>query len=175
MNLWHQKLIRQLFRKNVPLSSQAHGLTTTLIISHHKIGSQGTASSGISENYLDILAERPITKQANDFLKNIDNRALVVQAEIILAIIQREVIKANTSIELPPIAAFSGEDGSLLLEWIFPDFRIGFNLEVDDKDRGWYLASKPTAGGIIASGFLDGVNLPSLITWLISFATLRLI
>lgn len=137
------------------------------------IGSQGTTSTRVSENYLNVLEERDVTRKAREFLKSFENKALVLQAENILAIILAEVILSNPQFELPPVVAYQGDDGALLLEWIYPDFRIGFSLEVDEKDWGWYLASKPTAGGIVASGFLAGVNLRSLISWLINFAMLR--
>jgi hypothetical protein len=33
------------------------------------------------------------------------------------------------------------ENGSVLLEWVFPDFRIGFNIEPTSEESGWYMVS----------------------------------
>ena len=40
------------------------------------------------------------------------------------------------------------EDGSVLVEWIFPGVRIGLNIEKDKKESGWHVVSRQiTASG----------------------------
>ena len=49
---------------------------------------------------------------------------------------------------LPQIYAHKEEDDSIVVEWIFPDFRIGLNIEKDKKESGWHVVSKQiTASG----------------------------
>jgi len=47
-----------------------------------------------------------------------------------------------------PIHAYEEEDGSIVVEWIFPDMRIGLNIEKDKNESGWHVVSKQiTASG----------------------------
>lgn len=58
----------------------------------------------------------------------------------------------NFNIEnLPKIYAFNLEDGSLLIEWIFDDLRIGFNIEPIKTESSWYLVTNKNLGEINAS------------------------
>jgi hypothetical protein len=134
---------------------------------------QGTSGSRIGESFFDIISFSDVTEVAREFLKSVQNRDHVVNADKILAIVQSEIIKSQLQIKLPKISAFLGENGALLLEWIFNDFRIGFNFEVNENESGWYMASKPSTGGIVASGLLSGINLQGLIAWLVFFAISR--
>jgi hypothetical protein len=53
--------------------------------------------------------------------------------------------------DIPPICAHLSEDGSVLLEWIFSDFRIGFNIEPNPDESGWHLISNKRLGEIAVS------------------------
>lgn len=71
---------------------------------------------------------------------------------------------------LTPLRAWSVEDGSILVEWIFTDFRIGFSIEPDPDDSSWYLVSNQSLGDIGASGYLTNKNVDTLVLWLLNFA-----
>jgi len=132
--------------------------------------SQGTSGTRIEENFFDVIALNNVTEAAREFLNSVQNKDQVARANEMLSIIQSEVIKLQPPMTLPPISAFQDENGALLLEWIFNDFRVGFNLEMDENESGWYLASKPSSGGIVASGLLTGIDQRGLVAWLIYFA-----
>jgi len=70
---------------------------------------------------------------------------------------------------LPPLKAFNLEDGSVLIEWIYPDFRVGFSIEENKKESGWYLVSNKKLGEISASGFLESIDINRLVLWLLNF------
>jgi hypothetical protein len=72
---------------------------------------------------------------------------------------------------LPPVRAFNVDDGSVLIEWIFADFRIGFNIEPNPQDSNWYLVSNKKFGEIGASGFMSGAEIETKksVVWLLSF------
>lgn len=53
---------------------------------------------------------------------------------------------------LPRLHAFNVEDGSLLIEWIFDDFRIGFGIEPIPSESSWYLVSNARLGDINLAG-----------------------
>ena len=63
------------------------------------------------------------------------------------------------------------DDGSVLIEWIADNMRIGFGVELDPAESGWYLVTKPELGNIGASGVLEGLDLGWLATWLIAFVS----
>jgi hypothetical protein len=71
---------------------------------------------------------------------------------------EREGREPNDMPPLPPLRACVDIDGSVLLEWIFPDFRVGFNIEPDPQDSGWHLVSNKKVGEITASGQLTNTS-----------------
>ncbi|MDE0187331.1 MAG: hypothetical protein OXP71_17980 [Candidatus Poribacteria bacterium] len=56
---------------------------------------------------------------------------------------------------LPQIHAFSIQDGSLLIEWIFDDFRVGFSIEPIPSESSWYLVSNAKLGDISVAGHIS--------------------
>lgn len=71
--------------------------------------------------------------------------------------------------DLPSLNAFFVEDGSILIEWIFSQFRVGFVVDPELNDSSWYLVSNNDMGDINASGFIVTKDLNRLVLWLISF------
>ena len=53
---------------------------------------------------------------------------------------------------LPNLLAFDVEDGSILIEWIFDDFRVGFGIEPTLSESSWYLVSNIRLGDINLAG-----------------------
>lgn len=53
---------------------------------------------------------------------------------------------------LPRLHTFDLEDGSLLIEWIFDDFRIGFGVEPTPSESSWYLVSNARLENINQAG-----------------------
>jgi hypothetical protein len=70
---------------------------------------------------------------------------------------------------LPSLRAFNEEDGSVLIEWIFADFRIGFTIECNPEESGWYLVSNKKLGEISASGYILNIDIDKLILWLLNY------
>ena len=56
---------------------------------------------------------------------------------------------------LPQLHAFAVQDGSLLIEWIFDDFRVGFSIEPIPSDSSWYLVSNEKLGDINVAGHIS--------------------
>ena len=69
--------------------------------------------------------------------------------------------------KLPPVRAFEPEDDSLLIEWIFPHHRVGFSIESDRQESGWFLVSDKSAQSINAWGYLPDENIEWLMSWLL--------
>lgn len=120
-------------------------------------------------NLSTFFARRDIFRAVNTIVQSFENAEIKLVAEKILRLISNELDKQEKIPQFTPLYGFTSDDGSLLLEWIFDDFRVGFNLEQDPNKSSWYLVSKASAGGINASGYLHGINLQSLISWLVPF------
>lgn len=72
--------------------------------------------------------------------------------------------RIETSGYLPPLKIRWIDDESVLIEWIFKDFRIGFSIELVVSESSWYLVSNDNLGEVSAGGDL---NLPD-VDWLLS-------
>lgn len=108
-------------------------------------------------NIVQQNSDRVIKEAAKRLLGNIHN--LVVRLQ-----------DAGTDFSrLPALNAFNPEDGSVLIEWTFPDYRIGFTFEQEEQESGWYLVSNVNLGQINASGYLSTVDNKMLLLWLLGF------
>jgi hypothetical protein len=116
---------------------------------------------------LSFAGESDPLRQPREIIPRVDNRCVAEQLERLLSIIgqmiqlvkqEREGREPNDMPPLPPLRACVDIDGSVLLEWIFPDFRVGFNIEPDPQDSGWHLVSNKKVGEITASGQLTNTS-----------------
>jgi hypothetical protein len=118
-----------------------------------------------------------LVRPAWDATYQTENPEVAQRARKLLLVIQEVITTFAEQLrldpdQLDPLHMFKDTDGSLLIEWIFPDFRIGFAIEVNIVDSGWYLASNRTLGNIAASGSIAGANIRGLVSWLVYFALL---
>lgn len=93
-----------------------------------------------------------------EVLPQIENPSVAEQTESLLSAIQWMIQQMSTRREglndIPPLHAHIDADGSVLLQWIFPDFRVGFNIERVPENSGWHLVMNKKAGDFTASGSL---------------------
>lgn len=91
----------------------------------------------------------------------------------VLLAIHKALIRYNEeSYELghiPPLRVDSIEDGSILIEWIFDDFRIAFSLESNLEESSWYLMSNERLRNVIESDYLKDEDLDLLLDKLIYY------
>ena len=115
------------------------------------------------------MANSFVTLPAREVARTFPDERIAKDAQHILEWIRVAINRQSYLGALPPIRAFTAEDGSLLIEWIFDDFRVGFSLEQNQEDSGWFLVSKPEKGGIAASGSLVKAKARNIISWLVNF------
>ena len=72
---------------------------------------------------------------------------------------------------LPQVRAYAPDDGSILIEWNFDNFRINFNIEKDNSENSWHLISN-NFGEVSASGYIRSGNIEPIIVWLFCFIIL---
>ena len=114
------------------------------------------------------------TRTAWNAIRQAENREVARVARRLLYTIQQVLLLLEQlGLDLhqfPPLHALNVDDGSILIEWIFADFRIGFSVEPEPEESGWYLVSNGNLGRIGASGYTSNVNVKALVLWLVSFA-----
>ncbi len=121
-----------------------------------------------------LLTDAGLIEQALNTVCKSEN-AIIRDQAVKLLFLFRDLFKSfqaasvDTS-RLPPLQAAIVEDGSILIEWIFPDFRMGFNIEQDTKNNSWFLVSSKKLDEFSSSGYLSTRNLRSTILNLLKFA-----
>lgn len=119
---------------------------------------------------------RDLTRLAWKVTQQAEDEKVADQARGILLIIE-EIISASPNFkpdDLPYLRASEAEDGSMLIEWIFDDFRIGFSIEPTSDKSSWYVVSNSRLGEISACGYIpqSESHNTSLILWLFNFVIL---
>ena len=139
----------------------------------HFIPANETIGGSIASKSLTFESQLNITDTTMSVIRENPNLEIVKEAKNILLTI-KEIIFLYRFLGfdlnyLPCLYARNVDDGSLLIEWIFSDFRIGFSIEPILKDSSWHLVSKENLGAISASGYISSESRNSIIQWLISF------
>lgn len=126
-----------------------------------------------SVNFLPVSLGSGVLRRAWEFTHDLDDEVVKEQATKLLSAIQ-EILSLIQEIQpdlshIPPLRSFVVDDGSILFEWIFNDYRIGFGIEPDPDESSWYLVTNQKLGSISAAGYMSADDLPRLVTWLLGF------
>jgi len=135
-----------------------------------------TATVGSARLYRHVIRlprASGLLEKAWSAIPEIENQEIAAEATRLLTAIDQTVQTFQESrVDLsgvPPLQLFRPDDGSILFEWIFDDFRVGFSIEPNPEESSWYLVSTPNLGEISASGRLTGIEIKMLTVWLLSF------
>jgi hypothetical protein len=123
-------------------------------------------------NYLPVLSKRDTLELAKNMIHKLADNNLLQQAAKLLLVIQNALNTQpflNIISCIPYLHAATPEDGSVLFEWIFKDYRIGFHIEPNPQESSWSLVTKENLGEIIASGSITDIDLRKLVSWLLYF------
>lgn len=93
------------------------------------LSSEGPNPTQAAKEVISRIKNETVRKQAQKIISAIDNTLHMIHQE-------RPDITRIPILYTHPI-----EDEAVLIEWIFRDFRIGFNVEPDPKDTGWHIVS----------------------------------
>ncbi len=75
--------------------------------------------------------------------------------------------------DVSPLYAYRNDDGSLMIEWIFDNFRIGFDFEENHEESGWYIVSNNGNGYANASGLLQNSDTDKILLWVVYYILLN--
>lgn len=122
-------------------------------------------------NNADIFSQAIIEYQKieNSYVKKSTLKLLLTFQKTILNILKQ----IDFSGHLPPLILQFLEDNSVLVEWIFKDFRIGFVIESDVAKSSWYLVSNSNLEEASASGILNLDNCELILQRIIEFVLLN--
>ena len=132
-----------------------------------------TIGGNINIHFFPIPHESKIFQHARETIKLTENQDVANESTNLLLLIQ-DVLKNFQLMEfdigyIPQLRAFNVDDGSVLLEWVYKDFRLGFTIEPISQESGWYIITNEKLGNISASGYLFNDNKNPIILWLINF------
>ena len=117
-----------------------------------------TYSDRSDSQFLSLSVQSLITP-AWGAVRQVEDEQVADEARRILSIIAETVLisqKRGVDLEhLPHLHAFDVQDGSILIEWIFDDFRVGFSIEPIPSESSWYLVSNAKLGDIGESGYIS--------------------
>jgi len=144
-----------------------------LKLSVSKIANE-TFGGDLNIRFLSLFKESSLIRSAWDVVQRTENQQVAKEAKEVLRSIEDTVEnffrQSNLDLSyLPGLQAFNVDDGSVLIDWKFNEFRIGFTIEPNPQESGWYLVSTDNLGEITASGYLSNMGLKKLVLWLLNF------
>lgn len=150
--------------------SPASRIQTTAIEDLFTVRNSDGTTSGFDQVFYPISYELSLLENISDTINQTADRKVAAQARNLLNVFQEIFVESSVDLtHLPPLHSTIVNDGSILIEWIFKDFRIGFSIEPNPDESGWYLVSNKNQGGISASGYISSAHLKKMLLWLTSF------
>ena len=157
-------------RISVPTTDQSISFISAAPYDETTVGNPATS-------YPSSATGLSIIEGAWHTIHQLDNANVVKEGERALTVIRDTASDYQRSgrdiAHLPPLRTFVSDDGSVLIEWIFSDFRVGFSLEPDPRESGWYLVSGKNLNSVEASGTATGTDWKRVVPQLFDFALLN--
>jgi len=101
------------------------------------------------------------------------NPDIVKDVRELVAIIVELLLQLSTSNfeirNLPPLHGVNLDNGSFLIEWLSPNYRVGLLVDTDPKESIWYLILKSESSDSNLSGSLTGRERRAALTQLVSY------
>jgi len=133
----------------------------------------GTRPSALHKYFFSPPKYSSLVREAWETSSKARNQKVGKQARTLLSLIQEVIGSFELSGfdlgSLPPFKAFEAEDESVYLEWIFEHARVGFALDPNPEQSGWFLVSDRTLGNANAAGLLSGLGVERTFLWLFNF------
>lgn len=121
------------------------------------------------ENNLDIFSDIDVENIKNNCVQtNVKN--FIEKFKSIILNYNENINNGKMENPLPKIVSSANEDESLLLEWIFKDFRAMFSFEPVAEESYWSFLSNKNIGDVNISGNLNIKNIDDIIAKTITLA-----
>ena len=110
-----------------------------------------------------------LTANATSRIGTLANTRMNVELSELVSLFTASACEPDLDISrAPPLEVVDAEDGSVLIEWQFRDRRLGFNIEPDEGQSGWYFAFSRDSGGQCGSGLLASLAMRDLLRLILS-------
>lgn len=114
-----------------------------------------------------------LVEQARALITKINDKRVAETVTELIATIERTAsalkVAGRDISPLPPIRASILDDGSVILEWATQEFRLGFNIEHDPSESGFFLATSKRLGEKGMYSRLAGISEESLVPLVVQF------
>ena len=125
------------------------------------------------DNYSFMLPDKLNIFKKCYVIDEVKNKNIKIQAKKLLNKLQILLYSSKREMDrignLPALMVNIIDKKSLLVEWIFKDFRIGFSFEKKEKDSSWYIASNEKYSEVSASGFIKEKEIEDLLKNILLF------
>ena len=149
------------------------GSTSAFSFKHSDASETSTNFTSTNNFYKPIDGSQKILNNLLNEIPNIKEQELKNQLILFASSFQNALLKSvnfSSVVEvLPPLTFFQEDDESILLEWIFSDFRIGFSFEFDKQKSNWYIIANKNLNSANASGEIDFEKIEGLVQGVIAF------
>lgn len=108
----------------------------------------------------------PTTREAAEFVQKLSSTRRKLAEDVLEKLCT--VMGTLALTEAPPLSAVALDDGSVLLEWTFPDRRLGFTLEPEAEASGWYFVFSNGSSERYEAGTMDQLEMPRLVAAMLS-------
>lgn len=144
----------------------------SVVVSNFSTNAGIETSSILDTDFYSEISK--ITFPVHKVIKKLGNDSVSLQANEILSNIEItldtfQLMNKDVSY-LPLLDATIFDDGSLLIEWPFPDFRLGFGIELNPKESGWYIVTNAKLKEVLTSDYLDSISINELVKLFVGFA-----
>lgn len=113
----------------------------------------------IASDVVDAITERVQGRRGTLANARMNEELDTILKTLGLALADGEIDISNA----PKLKVVDAEDGSVLIEWYFPDRRLGFNIEANEGQTGWYFAFSRSSGGQCGAGLLASLDMKALL------------
>ena len=149
------------------------------LIIFDRLGDKDETHNGRYDLRFLPLTVQNLTTPAWSAVGQVENQKVADEARRILWIITETSLTFQSwgfdLGHLPQLHAFAVQDGSILIEWIFDDFRVGFSIEPILSESSWYLVSNAKLRDINVAGDIsqDEFETQNLILKILTFVFLH--
>ena len=158
--------------KDLKSKTTAVSVIGTVVVTTESTTAEMKGSAYISSEFSSEISG--ITHSAHAIVENLINPVVINQANEILSIIEDNlylVTQKGVDISyLPSLFAIKFDDGSLLIEWVFNDFHLGFSVEPSTEESSWYIVTNEKLNKIFTSDYFNDLSLSEIVRWVVGFA-----
>lgn len=137
-------------------SASGTGTDTSLVDELTRAGATMTSTTVFS------LVEEKLMGELAGVLSRARHKSVADMASQVVAAIAANALKHGV-VDFPPLVASEDDDGTIFVEWIFLDRRVGLTFDRDASQGGWHFISNGEQGISVDHGRISTLD-PAALT-----------